>query len=103
MRGLGSRMARKEIILDGAHWRTQDDFYDAFFRAVGSPKSHARHLDALADSICGGQINDVDIPYTLVIRGYDRMQEAARRFVDRVRRVLLELKAEGCDIEVRCE
>src|SRR5438093_13771552 len=77
-------MARKEIILEGCRWRTQDDFYDAFFLAVGSPKSHARHLDALADSICGGQINSVDLPYTLVIRGYDRMQESARRFADRV-------------------
>ncbi|HEX9409214.1 MAG TPA: barstar family protein [Methylomirabilota bacterium] len=96
-------MARKEIILEGSRWRTQDDFYDAFFLAVGSPKSHARHLDALADSICGGQINDVDIPYTLVIRGYDRMEESARRFADRVCRILLELKAEGCDIDIRCE
>ena len=60
-------------------------------------------LDALADSVCGGQVNDVDIPYTLVIRGYDRMQEPARRFVDRVCRILLELRAEGCDIDVRCE
>jgi RNAse (barnase) inhibitor barstar len=96
-------MARREIILEGAHWHSQDDLYDAFFLAVGSPKSHARHLGALADSICGGQINDVDIPYTLVIRGYDGMQDAARRFVDRVCRILLELKAEGCDIDVRCE
>ena len=96
-------MARKEIVLEGAHWRTQDDFYDAFFLAVRSPKSHARHLAALADSICGGQINDVDIPYTLVIRGYGRMQDSARRFVDRVRIVLQELQAEGCDIDVRCE
>jgi RNAse (barnase) inhibitor barstar len=76
-------MARKEIVLEGAHWRSQADFYDAFFLAVGSPKSHARNLDALVDSVCGGQINAVDIPYTLVIRGYERMQEAARRFVDR--------------------
>ena len=96
-------MARREIVLDGTAWRGQDDFYDAFFLAVGSPKSHGRHLDALADSICGGQINSVDIPYTLVIRGYDRMQEAARRFVDRVCRILLELRAEGCDIDVRFE
>ena len=96
-------MARREIVLDGAGWHSQDDFYDAFFLAVGSPKTHARHLDALADSICGGQINDVDIPYTLVIRGYGRMQVSARRFVDRVCLVLQELQAEGCDIEVRCE
>jgi len=45
----------------------------------------------------------VDIPYTLVIRGYDKMQESARRFADRVCRILLELKAEGCDIDIRCE
>ena len=96
-------MARKEIVLEGARWRSKDDFYDAFFLAVGSPTSHGRSLDALADSVCGGQINDVDIPYTLVIRGYDRMQEAARRYVDRVCRILLELRAEGCDIDVRCE
>ena len=96
-------MPRKEILLNGPRWRSQDDFYDAFFLAVGSPKSHARHLDALADSICGGQINNVEIPYTLVVTGYDRMQEAARRFVDRVCRILLELKAEGCDIDVRIE
>jgi RNAse (barnase) inhibitor barstar len=96
-------VARREIVLDGAGWRSQDDFYDAFFLAVGSPKTHARHLDALADSICGGQINEVDIPYTLVIRGDSRMQEAARRFVDRVCLVLQELQAEGCDIDVRRE
>jgi len=96
-------MARKEIVLEGAGWRTQADFYDAFFLAVGSPKTHARNLDALADSICGGQINAVDIPYTLVVRGYERMQEAPRRFVDRVCRILLELQDEGCDIDVRCE
>ncbi|MDP2702382.1 MAG: barstar family protein [Candidatus Rokubacteria bacterium] len=96
-------MARKEIVLEGVHWRSQADFYDAFFLAVGSPKSHARNFDALADSVCGGQINAVDIPYTLVIRGYERMQEAARRFVDRVCRILLELQAEGCDVDVRCE
>jgi RNAse (barnase) inhibitor barstar len=96
-------LARREIVLDGAAWRTQDDFYDAFFLAVGSPQTHARHLDALADSICGGQVNAIDIPYTLVIRGYDRMQEPARRFADRVCRILLELKAEGCDIDIRVE
>ena len=96
-------MERKEIVLEGASWRSQADFYDAFFAAVGSQKSHARHLDALADSVCGGQINAVDVPYTLVIRGYEQMQEAARRFVDRVCHILLELRREGCDIDIRCE
>ena len=96
-------MARKEIVLEGARWRSQGDFYDAFFLAVGSPTSHARNLDALADSVCGGQINAVEVPYTLVIRGHEQMQETARRFVDRVCQILLELQREGCDIEVRCE
>jgi hypothetical protein len=37
----------------------------------------------------------VDIPYPLVIRGHERMQEAACRFMDRVYRILLELRAKA--------
>jgi hypothetical protein len=28
--------AMKELLLDGESWQTQDDVYDAFFRAVGA-------------------------------------------------------------------
>ncbi len=58
----------KDIILDGARWSTKDDVYDAFFRAAGAPEWHGRNFDALRDSIAGGSINQVEVPYCLVIK-----------------------------------
>jgi hypothetical protein len=34
----------KKLLLDGSSWRTTDDVYDAFFRAVGAPEWHGRTL-----------------------------------------------------------
>ena len=64
------RVTRPEIVLDGRHWQDANDFYDAFFTAVGAPKWHGRSLDALNDSIGAGQINRMETPYTIVVRGY---------------------------------
>jgi hypothetical protein len=49
--------AMKELILNGAEWKTQDDVYDSFFRAVGAPEWHGRNFNALRDSIATGSIN----------------------------------------------
>jgi RNAse (barnase) inhibitor barstar len=57
----------KELILNGASWRTRDNVYDAFFQAVGAPEWHGRNIDALRDSIATGSINAVEVPYRLVI------------------------------------
>ena len=46
----------RQLILDGANWISTDDFYDAFFEAVGAPSWHARNLDALNDSIANGTL-----------------------------------------------
>jgi RNAse (barnase) inhibitor barstar len=54
-----------ELVLDGSEWKTKDDVYNAFFRAVGAPEWHGRNLDALADSISGGSINQVEVPTDL--------------------------------------
>jgi RNAse (barnase) inhibitor barstar len=50
----------REVILDGSDWATKDDVYDAFFDVVGAPEWNGQNLDALADSIAGGQINQVE-------------------------------------------
>lgn len=54
----GRGNAVRELILDGAGWKTRDDVYDAFFGAVGAPNWHGRNLDAVADGISGGSINN---------------------------------------------
>jgi RNAse (barnase) inhibitor barstar len=93
-----------ELILDASAWNTksgwywEQDFYTAFFDAVGSPKWHGRNFDALNDSIAGGGINKVEVPYRIVLSNvpgdnamvngvvgdltslFDRFQAGAARF-----------------------
>lgn len=93
----------RELILNGAGWATEDDVYDAFFRAVGAPEWHGRNLDALADSIQSGSINQVEVPYRLVIKSYERVDPNAKPMADRFINLVQELAAEGCPVEIRIE
>jgi RNAse (barnase) inhibitor barstar len=92
-----------ELLLDAADWQTRDDVYNAFFRAVGAPSWHGRNFDALRDSIRGGQINEIEVPYRVVIKNSSLIGEEASRmmrdFIDLIR----ELAAEGCPVDVRVE
>jgi hypothetical protein len=63
----------RELVLDGSGWSKPDDLYEAFFRAVGAPPWHGRNFNALIDSIGTGQINEIEVPYCIVIRNYDRI------------------------------
>jgi RNAse (barnase) inhibitor barstar len=72
----------KELVLDGAVWTTKNDLYDAFFRAVGAPGWHGRNFDALGDSIAAGSINEVEVPYRLVIKNYDQIVGEAKKMTD---------------------
>jgi len=91
----------REFVLDGAGWRTKDDVYDSFFRAVGAPDWHGRNLDALADSIAGGQVNQVEVPYRLVIKNYDLIGPDARAMTDNFIKLVRELRGNGCPVEIR--
>jgi RNAse (barnase) inhibitor barstar len=93
----------KELILDGAQWRTRDDVYNTFFKAVGAPEWHGRNLDALNDSIAGGQINAIEVPYRIIIKHGDLFgagaQKTAKDFVD----LIHDIAARGCPVEIVVE
>jgi RNAse (barnase) inhibitor barstar len=93
----------RELVLDGSEWKTKDDVYTAFFRAVGAPEWHGRNLDALADSISGGLINQVEVPYRIVIKDYDRIGVLAKGMTDSVIGLVHDLAAKGCPVEIRVE
>jgi RNAse (barnase) inhibitor barstar len=93
----------KELILNGADWRTRDDVYDSFFRAVGAPVWHGRNFNALRDSIATGSINTVEVPYRLVIQNYDKIAPSARQMANDFVDLIRELAAEGCPVDVRAE
>jgi RNAse (barnase) inhibitor barstar len=93
----------KELVLNGAKWTTQDDFYDAFFRAVGAPEWHGRNLDALYDSIAAGSINEVEVPYRLVIANYSEIGDDAKKLTDDFVNLIREIAGRGCLVEICVE
>jgi RNAse (barnase) inhibitor barstar len=93
----------RELILNGAEWRTRDDVHDSFFRAVGAPDWHGRNFDALRDSIAAGSINAVEVPYRLVIKNYDKIAPSARQMANDFVDLIRELTTEGCPVEIRAD
>jgi RNAse (barnase) inhibitor barstar len=93
----------KELLLDGRNWTTRDDVYNAFFRAVGAPEWHGRNFDALNDSIATGSINEVEIPYTLVIKNYELIGGDAKRMTDDFIDLIHEIAGRGCPVEIRVD
>jgi RNAse (barnase) inhibitor barstar len=89
--------------MDASEWKSVDDIFGAFFRVVEAPSWHGRNFNALRDSIRGGRINNIEVPYCLVFRNYDKVrpgvQEGADHFVD----VIRELAREGVPVEIRTE
>jgi RNAse (barnase) inhibitor barstar len=93
----------KELILDVAACQTRDEFYDLFFRAVGAPDWHGRNFDALRDSIATGQINQIEVPYRLVITNLDMASPALKELADHFIDLLHELHGEGVPVEIRVD
>ncbi|HEY4008632.1 MAG TPA: barstar family protein [Acidobacteriaceae bacterium] len=93
----------KELVMYASAWRTEDDFFDSFFSVVRAPSWHGRNFDALRDSIKGGQINEIEVPYRMVVRGLGSASNEAvaitMEFVDLVHR----LAQEGCPVEIVVE
>lgn len=93
----------KELFMDGRDWKDKDDVYNSFFRAVDAPLWHGRNFDALNDSICAGEINRIEIPYCLVIQNHDLIHEGARKITGDFIAFIRELKARGCEVDIRIE
>jgi RNAse (barnase) inhibitor barstar len=92
----------KNIVLDGTAWRTRDDFYDAFFKAVGAPSWHGRNFNALRDSIVTGHINQIELPYTIQISGTDNAPQEVRDLVRDFCSLIKEFRAEGHAVNAEC-
>ena len=93
----------RQLILDGASWATKDDVYDAFFQAVGAPEWHGRNFNALNDSIAGGDINRIEVPYELNIQNYNKIRGEAKNMTDDFINLIDELEAAGCPVKIRID
>jgi RNAse (barnase) inhibitor barstar len=90
----------RELTLEGGSWTADDDVYDAFFKAVGAPVWHGRNFDALNDSIAGGDINQVEVPYRIVIRNFDRVGDAAKKMANDFVDLIHDLAIRGTPVEI---
>jgi len=93
----------RNLVLNGTNWKTKNDFYDAFFKAVGAPSWHGRNFNALRDSIITGQVNEVELPYTIYISGVDKMPLEVRGIVNDFCSLIKEFHSEGHDVDIVCE
>jgi hypothetical protein len=56
------------IELDAQHWKSFRDYADALRAALGSPEGHGSSVDAFIDSMVYGGMNEVNPPYTIIIK-----------------------------------
>jgi RNAse (barnase) inhibitor barstar len=90
----------ESIELDGTTWARTDDFYNAYFAAVGAPEWHGRNLDAVWDSLTGGDINQRNLPYRVRIKGTSQMSADARELVGRFQGLVHQAQQAGHSVEV---
>jgi RNAse (barnase) inhibitor barstar len=94
----------KGLILDASDWSLRgdwfwaQDFYTAFFEAVGAPEWHGRCLDALNDSIAGGGVNKIEVPYRIVLRNVPGDNEMVSGALADFVTLFERLHAEGCPV-----
>jgi RNAse (barnase) inhibitor barstar len=93
----------RELILDASTWKTDDDVYDSFFKAVGAPEWHGRNFNTLIDSIQKGDINSIEVPYRLVIKHYDCIAIGAKKMADDFVDLIREITGRGCPVEIVVE
>ena len=92
----------QEITLSGAQWSTPDDFYNALLPSLGAPEWHGHNLDALWDSITGGDINLVNPPFMVSITGVRQMPVNCKALVDKFVALISEARSAGYAVEIVC-
>ena len=60
-------------------------------------------LDALRDSIGTGEINQIEVPYRIVIRGLTCASTVARTIATDFEHVVHRLAQQGCPVEIELE
>jgi RNAse (barnase) inhibitor barstar len=90
----------KTIRLDASSWATPADFYEALLPQLGAPNWHGRNLDALNDTLRGGDINEVNPPLAFVIDGVDSTRGEVRGTVDKFADLIRDLSTDGVPVSL---
>ena len=76
------------------------DFYSDYLAAVAAPEWHGHNLDALWDSLTGGDINQRNPPFHIQICATAHMGDDVRETVERFKALVCEAKAAGHAVSI---
>lgn len=85
----------EHLRLDATSWRTADDVWSDVLKALGAPAWHERNLDALADSLRGADLNTINPPLAVDVRGVAAASAEAKTELARIASVFRDLGGEG--------
>ena len=85
----------EHLRLNAASWRNADDVWENLLLALGAPGWHGRNLDALADSLRGGDLNAINPPLTVEVQGVAAASAEAKWELARIASVFREMASEG--------
>lgn len=68
----------KVVKLNAFRWASAQDFYAALLSGLGAPDWHGRNVNALVDSMIYGDINALEQPFRVIVRGLDGANRKAR-------------------------
>jgi RNAse (barnase) inhibitor barstar len=88
----------EHLCLDATAWQTTDDVWSALLVALGAPAWHGRNLDALADSLRGGDLNVVNPPFAIEVHGVEATSAEARLALARIASVFRNLADDGVPV-----
>jgi hypothetical protein len=88
--------------LDATGWKTREDFYRSLFELLGSPSWHGKNFNALRDSITGGKINKLELPYRICISGISRAVPDVRQLLSDFCSLIKEFQAGGYNVDISC-
>jgi RNAse (barnase) inhibitor barstar len=92
-----------ELKLDATRWRTSGDVYGALLAALGAPPWHGHSLDALSDSLTGGDLNAVNPPLVVEVKDLRAAGREAQATAQRIAVLFAELAGSGCPVAWRAE
>jgi RNAse (barnase) inhibitor barstar len=91
----------RQIVLSGDNWTLPGDVYTALLSSLEAPAWHGRNLDALWDSIMGGDINGINPPFLILVTGTHSLPEDCKTLLNRIKELLSEANGADVDVEMR--
>ena len=88
----------ERLCIDASRLQTADDVWTAVLTALGAPASHGRNLDALEDSLRGGDLNAVNAPLTVAVTGVETAGSEARIAVAKIATLIGDLSQDGVPV-----